>query len=329
MLTVSHRIQIASDIWSSTEHSRLLALHSSASMTVPVNECRVTMTHPQGLSASPGDEMTVKLGYGSSLNLVFTGEIASVDWQIDRVTILAQSAFRRLAVARLNYYFEQSKAGDIVSNVCGELDVKKGDVSNGLEFAYYALGDHLTVYAHLGQLAESSGFDLYADERDKLNFSKNLALQSLDFQFGVNILALSVDAPQPLLEGIEIYGESPASLGQGSTASTWLTKKEIKGSAGSTGGIVKRISDPAIRALQDATQAAQSILDARLNKKKGLLKTLGNSAVKLGLFAKVSKMPLGEQNGSYKITGVEHRIGSRNGWVTSLFLEEKSGGLPF
>ncbi|MEO1261100.1 MAG: hypothetical protein AAFZ15_20025 [Bacteroidota bacterium] len=327
MLSVSHRIMIGSDIWSSTEHSRLLALHCSTALNIPVNECRITMTYPKGVKAKPGETVEVKLGYENNLELVFTGEIAAADWQTDRVTIYAESAFRRLVIGRLNSFFEKSKAGDIVSAACGELDVPKGKVDNGLDFPAYALGDRQSAYSHLSSLAKRSGFDLFADEKDKLVFSKNYATKSHDFQFGVNILSITSDAPDVGVEGVEVYGESPSSLGEGPTASSWLTKKEVKGTAGSTNGMVHRICDPAARSLESSTQIAQAFLENLAAKKQGVLKTLGAPKVKLGHTAKVSKMPADDLNGSYKITGLEHRIAWGKGWVTILKIESTEGGL--
>ncbi len=327
MLTVNHRIQIGSDIWSSTEHSRLLAMQCSAAFGVPVNECRLTMTFPKGISAKPGDAVEVKLGYGSDLQLVFTGEIAATDWQTDRVTVYAESAMRRLALGRLNSFFEKSKAGDIVSSACSELEVPKGTVDAGLDFPFYAMGDRASAYAHLKMLADRCGFDLFADEKDKLFFSKSYPTESHDFQFGVNILSITADAPDAGVEGVEVYGESPSSLGEGPTAASWMTKKEVKGSAGSSSGIVRRISDPAARSQQASTQMAEALLDVFSTKKRGILKSLGAPKVKLGHTINVSKMPASEQNGSYKITGVEHRIGQGKGWVTVLKIESTEGGL--
>ena len=106
-----------------------------------------------------------------------------------------------------------------------------------------------------------------------------------------------------------------------------MTKKEVKGSAGSTSGIVRRISDPSARSQQGSAQMAEALLGALSTKKRGILKTLGAPKVKLGHTVKVSKMPAGDQNGSYKVTGVEHRIGRGKGWVTVLGIESTEGGL--
>ena len=46
------------------------------------------------------------------------------------------------------------------------------------------------------------------------------------------------------MDGVEVYGSSPAGQGQGEDASSWLTKKDVKGAAGKSTGRVHRVADP-------------------------------------------------------------------------------------
>ena len=64
----------------------------------------------------------------------------------------AAGASRALVSARFNRFYEKSKAGDIVSNVAGLLDIATGSVESGLEFQAYALSDGVTAYDGLRQL---------------------------------------------------------------------------------------------------------------------------------------------------------------------------------
>ncbi len=322
MLVVSHQIKIGSDTYSSTDNSRLIELHCSSNLAIPVNECRIVMTYPEGLSLEPGDDVEVELGYEGETTKVFTGQVESVDWSIDRVTIYVLSAFRRLVKARFNLFFEKPKAGDIVSDVASELEVSKGSVDNGLEFASYALGNNKSVYDHLKVLAQQCGFDLYADESDELQFTRPLPLTSHAMEFGADIISLSFDHPSENISGLEVFGASPASFGEGADASSWLTKKEVKGVAGSSSGIVHRIIDPTARTQENAIQIATAMLDTRQSKTSAKLKALGNPKVKMGEQISIASMPLSSQNGTYKVTGVNHKIHYQKGYTSIFQLEQ-------
>ena len=152
MLVVQHRIEIGSDTWSSTRNSRLLSLRCNADMRVLVNECVITMTYPKGVSAEPGDAVTVQLGHNDQLETVFTGIIGSGEAEIDRLVVRAVGAARSLLLAQLNLFFEKTAAGDIVSDICGQLDVPTGKVDSGLDLSYYALGSNQSAADHVRYL---------------------------------------------------------------------------------------------------------------------------------------------------------------------------------
>ena len=166
MLIVSHSVTIGSAAYNSAGHSRLITLRTNASLGTPVNSATITLAPPDDISVTPGDDVVIELGYDDSLSTVFTGLVESVDWAVEGVTIRAAGAFRGLISARFNSFFEKSKAGDIVSNVAGLLEVSTGNVESGLELPAFALSNGLNAYDALRGLAERCGFDFYADADD-------------------------------------------------------------------------------------------------------------------------------------------------------------------
>lgn len=288
---------------------------------MPVNMCKLTLSIPRQAQVSVGDEVTVKLGYDSSLTTVFTGVVSEAAWQIDRVNIRAESQLRNLLMARYNRYFDQPKAGDIVDSVCSEANISTNRVDAGLDFSYYAIGNQGSVYDQIKYLATLSGFDLYADADDKVVFAPFIPINVHLFQFGMNILDLRISLPEETIEGIEVLGESPASQGQGADAASWLTKKDVKGSAGGTSGIVHRIAEPAIRTQQNALQAAQNILTASKSHKTGHLKAIGAEEVALGDSINISGMPVSAQNGTYKIVAIQQQVHPKKGFITQMRIE--------
>jgi hypothetical protein len=316
MLTVSHRLTIGEAAYTSAAHSRLVGLRTQVALDVPVNTAGIALAPAAGLSMAPEDPVVIELGYGDELETVFTGTVETVDWDIERVIVHAAGGFQKLLGANFNLFYEKSKAGDMISDVASQLDMATGTVESGLEFPAYALSASHTAYDSLRQLAQRCGFDLYADVDDQLVFAPYDPAETHVFQYGVNILSLRLDHPTESIMGAEIFGESPASHGQGQESTSWLTKKDVKGTAGDTSKGVWRRFDPAVRTQEDAGQIAEAVLAALRTRRACTLKVLGAPAVQLGHEIEISEMPLDDQNGTFKVTGVEHRLDIKKGFYT-------------
>lgn len=317
MLKVSHRIQIGLDSWESNDNSRLIGLCARAGMAVPVNSCFLSLTHPDGIKARVGDDISVEIGHNDELEKIFTGQITQLSWALGQVNIHASSSFRNLVQLYLNLYFEQPTAADMVNALASEGEVSTGTVESGLSFSAYTVGDHASVYQHLKYLAIQCGVDLYANQEDQLVFS-SAGGGSHDFQYGINILELDAVYSEPGITKVEVLGESPASHGQGADAWSWLTKTDVSGSNGSNEGIVKSLFDPTARTTDNASSMAENYLRYVGSRYAGRLKTLGRADIRLGEQLVLSQMPLPEQEGTYQIVELIHRIQTRRGFTTTL-----------
>lgn len=320
MLAIDYNIEIGSLQFKPDNNSRVIELHSAASMNAPVNHCRMAFTVPADLSMAAGDAVSVALGYKDDTGTIFTGVVTALEWQLDRVVVEAESLTRQLKALRTNEYFENSFAGEIASGLAGKTDLSTGRVEPGLQFSFYAVGGNRPAWDHLVELAWHCGFDLYADQNDQLVFGSALPGLPELFQFGINILSFQVEEIQESVSGVEVFGESPASLGGGPDAATWFAKKEVKASTGSNPKL--RVFAPAARSSEAATQIADNIWAKRSIKKSGRLRTLGKPGLALGATIQVSGMPAGNQNGTYKITGLTHRLHPVKGFLTDLHVEE-------
>lgn len=331
MLQVSHKVTIGSVSFQSgaprsgslRDRTRLIDLRASASLNIPTNTCRLVLSPADDLDLAPQDSVAVELGYEDKLSKIFTGRVDTVEWDIDRVTIHATNSFQKLLVASFNLLYEKSKAGDIVSDVVGRLGLSSGKVESGIEFPVYVLGDSCSVYEHLCTLARQCGFDLYADPEDRVVFATYSPATTHNFEYGVNILSLAAEAPTAPITGVEIYGESPTSFGQGADAYAWLTKQEVQGKAGDSSGFVKRFVDPTARTLEAASQIATAVLVAEVPKRRGSLKALGTPEVKLGDAIEIGKMPIASQNGSFKVIGIRHSVNCQQGFCSLIDWEER------
>ncbi len=322
MLHVSHKISIGDAIFASDGHTRLLGLRASASLEVPVNECRIVFSPPVGLFIATQDPVTVELGYEDGLMLIFSGAVADVEWAIDRVMIHATGLFRSLLAAPFNLVFERSRAGDMVADIIGRLGLVAGTIEDGIEFPSYVMGENQSAYDHLHELARRCGFDLYANVDDQVMFAPYNPIEVYQFRYGVNILASNSEETVVSVTGMEVYGESPMSFGQGTDAYSWLTKQDVLGQAGDASGIVKRLAVPTAKTLDAAAQIAGLLLAADVVKRRGTLRVLGAPGLKLGDAIQISGMPEIIHNGTFKPTAVVQMLNPKQGFQTSIRWEE-------
>lgn len=316
MLNVGYRVTLGGTTVASGPDSTLLGLEVRAGLRVPVNACRLTLHALSEAAPAAGDPVEVELGYDESLEKVFTGTVTSVAHGLQRVEVEAMGAFAALASARLNLLYEQETAGGIAEDVLGKLAVTKGTVEAGLKFASFALDDRRSVWAQLHDLARRCGFEFFADERDRCQFRVHGPQNTHPFTFGVDVLDFEHDARPSAVEGVEVHGASPAGQGQGDDASSWFTKKEVKGSAGESAGKVLRLVDPAARTQNLAGDVAKGILAGHARTAEGRVRVLGAPKVRLGDAVKLEKLPAAAQNGEARVISVTHRLGSRTGFTT-------------
>ncbi|MEM6263413.1 MAG: hypothetical protein AAGI38_12950 [Bacteroidota bacterium] len=304
--------------------SRLISCEVEASLYVPSNVCRFSMSHPEGIDHAPGASVVVKMGEKGNEKQVFTGVLTRAARSFTELAFEASSDFRKLSRLRLSRIYEDSSMGDIVKDLANEASVALGSIDNGLKFPSYVVSPRMTVYAHLSTLSEQGGFQLYADPEDKLMFHVPTPSGAPGlFQYGVNVLSVEqIEVGEGITE-VEVFGESPASLGQGNEATSWLTKKNLSGKSGS-GDTQLRVYAPAVRTQQDAAQISQQILDRRKSRIVLKVKVLGAEGVHLTDVLQLQQMPQNQHNGTFSVTALKHRFTPDKGFFSHLTLEKLS-----
>lgn len=320
MLSVGYRVTVGSTALA-PGGGPVAALETSAAFGVPANACRVAVPAGGDFSAKPGDAVKVELGYGDALETVFTGVVAGVAHGFREVRVEALGAFAALAGARMNLLYEKETAGGIVGDVLGRAGVGKGTLEAGLKFATYALDDGRSAWAHLRALAARCGFDLWADPEDKAQFRAYKPAKTHEMAYGKDVLALEHDTRAAPLDGVEVFGASPVGQGQGEDASSWMTRKDVRGTAGESAGRVLRVVDPAARTKELAGQVAKGLLAGMSRTAEGRLRALGAPAVRLGDALRLSAMPASAHDGEVRVTGVRHRLHPQRGFVTEIAWE--------
>ncbi|MEL6940297.1 MAG: hypothetical protein AAFO84_14005 [Cyanobacteria bacterium J06598_1] len=322
---VTYSVTIGATTYTTTHRPLLQEILTNADLNMPLNSCRLVFAQDdkEGLAAQPDDAVTVKLGYGQQQETIFSGIVQSIDWGIQRTTVRAISSLHKLTASRINTLYEHSSAGDMVKDVAqSRFKLKLQRVESGLSFPVYALGDRFSAYDHIRTLAQQCGFDFYANSADKLVFARYQAALTHEVAYSNNLLRFTQTQPLTTTTGVEIYGESPASQGQGNQAYAWLTKKEVQAAAGKKSITLVRQSDPTARTQAIARKIAQATLQRTRQKARGQVSVLGDGAIRLGDAIKVSKLPSSKQNGTFKITGVTQRLSRWQGFCTDIAWEE-------
>lgn len=319
MLSVRWKVTAGSASWDSTQAGApLLALRTDAALGVPVNACRLALHGAAPAEVAAGDDLVVQLGYAEGMETVFTGRVLRMAHALDRVEVEGASAFAALAYARLNLLYEQETAGSIARDVFGRLEVAPGTVEDGLKLPAFAVHANAGAWAQLYALARRCGFDLWADEKDQAQFRPCEGGAALALTYGADLLAWEHEALPAPADGVVVLGESPAGQGQGDDAAPWLTKKEVKGTAGGSAGRVATVVDPAARTPRLAGDVAKGWMRALSRTARGRATALGAPAVRLGDALTVEKLPAAEQGAEARVTGVRHRLDPRGGFVTTI-----------
>lgn len=273
----------------------------------------------------------IAIGYENNLVSVFSGKIDTLSVNFSQISIMALNSIFSLCNVRIDRFYENQTAGDIVKDLAKEANVDVDDISSGFMFPYYAIDSNKNAFEHIKDLAFLCGFDIYCTPENKLVFKKFEPSTKHKLQYGQNIISLKKLDSSNLYNSLSILGESPSSI-KGSDTSHWLTKKQVKGFAESklegddsnnVGGKEEGTKTlNFIKRFVKDEDTAQKIAEGSLKKLNSHLllqiEIVGNPSVFLGDSVIIEKVPLKELNGEYQIKTIEHFISKYVGYVTTL-----------
>ncbi|MEN8220472.1 MAG: hypothetical protein ABFS56_29810, partial [Pseudomonadota bacterium] len=55
--------------------------------------------------------------------------------------------------------------------------------------------------------------------------------------------------------------------------------------------------------------------------KQGKVRALGAAEIKLGDALQIAQMPINSQNGTFKVTGIQHRLNGHHGFTSEIYYE--------
>lgn len=307
----------------------VIAIYLEAGLAPAVDAAQIyLMAGDQSPTVALGDAGSISLGYeDSSAELVFTGQIDSIRYSVEGVTLItATNGGATLSKLRINKSYEQQSAGDVVKDLTGGVEVATDSIDDGVDFPYLILDDRSNAYTHIAALARKSGLVAFFTPEGKLNAAPFEAAEPAQkFTYGVDILSLRATDAAATIGSVKTVGEGAASS-EGQDAWSWFIKdaSSVTGQSG---------SDSPERGLQDASlrsgDAAQKAADGLVNaasmlKVTGSLLVPGAAAVKVGSTIEVADAPQEKLNGRFLVRSIRHRFSKSDGF-TSLIVFCKAG----
>ena len=316
MLKPVFKIKIGSETYEPGSQSPVLSINVDLNMDIPADSFEAILgVDDNTLKIKEGDDAIVELGYEGELKKVFTGSVDNVIPALSTLRVKGLNYASKLLELRMNKVFEKQTAGKIVSDIAKAAGVKEDTVKPGISFPYYVIDDSKNSYEHIKLLSMLSGFDVFMTNENKLVFNLQEKKDTHTLEYGVNIIEADYDEDRPMINFVNVQGESPSSF-KGADTSHWLTKKSVDGQSGSGSGLL--IKNPAIRDKDTSAKVAKSILDEILRSLSGTLKTVGNADVKLNDTIQVKGMSNSKMNGEFQVRSVEHHMSKSKGFTTTI-----------
>ena len=323
MLNPAYKLTVGGKVVDTTDEPRastVVDLLVTLDIGAAADSFKLVLGNVGGLSPARGDDVEIELGYADEegeLTRVIKGEVERVEPSLETTRIVGYGGDMKLLRSFAEQTYERQTAGNIVRDMAGQADVEVERVEDGINFPAYVADGRRSIYAHMHDLAEACGFDLYLTPDGKLVFEKFQTGKIVHiFEYAKHIVTLDVRRTQPMVEQVEVFGESATGT-NGDDASAWITT-DFSGSKG-VAGTGKRLllERPSLRTAAAARTAANAALtDIQRRTLRGHLLTIGRPEVKLGDAIRLADLPEDSLDGNYQVRGVAHRITKAGGFTT-------------
>ncbi len=314
MLHPSYELKIGSQTITPATSDYILSIQVRRDLNKSADMALIKI-RTKGPSLTKEESLSILMGYDDNLLDVYKGFLKTVNQDIASIKVMALNSMTKLLGLRINQIYENQSAGSIVSDLANTANIQTDQVSDGMQFPYYAVGSNKNIMENIEELAIKSGFDFYMTKFDKLVFKKYEASEPHLFEYGKNIVSLEKLNQSQIYEGVKVFGESPSSS-KGSETYHWLTKKEVQGAAGT--GTSLLLQDKSLK----TNEAVNNTAEANLEKLKRIIsvrvEVIGCPEIELGDTAEIKGMPDNSINGSYQVRSVEHFLSKAAGFVTTI-----------
>ena len=323
MLHPKYNVEIGSTVFKPELSNENISMSISASMNSPSDIFEgIFRLKGKAVDMKKQDIVKVSLGYEDGMYKVYQGKVVGLGINTYDISVTAYSSTFSLSCLRKDKFYEQRTAGQIVKDLANMAGVEPGDVEDGIKFPYYAVDSNKNGYEHIKELALLSGYDIYSDSNDRLVFKKYNPLKFHDLTYGKDIARVASLDFMKRYGGVNVIGESPASV-NGQETAHWLKKESMQSSIGGQDDALLIIN----RAVKDE-DTAKKIAEENLNNVKShieiVMDIVGNPEILLGDGVRLNKVPNDILNGDYQVRSVEHHFGKKKGFMTTIQCKGKS-----
>ncbi|HEX6748282.1 MAG TPA: hypothetical protein VF092_13380 [Longimicrobium sp.] len=265
--------------------------------------------------ATPGSTLALALGDEGDEEDVWSGEVVEVAAGEDGVALDGLAGTLELSRQRVSRTYLDQSVADVVNDLASPVSVDK--VGGDVKLSAYTVDDRRTVWAHLLELAALSGADVGSAPDGSLRFvPPRTGAADHRFRYGADVLSWRTSAASaPTAGGVAAYG---AASEAGAEQWHWLLREPA--------GTAPLRVVPALRT-REAAEALADALAARAARAavRGTLRLRGAPEVRPGDLVEVQDLPSADP-GTLRVTGVEHVLDGRAGFVTTLRVEGSGGG---
>ncbi len=324
MLTPAYKLTLGGKIVDTTDEpqaSTVVDLKVELDMETPADRFVLAMGEVGSFRPERQDEAKIELGYADNggFTQVMEGSVVRVQPGLERSRVVGESAAHALLRTFAEETFESKKAGQIVRQLAQRAGVEVGRVEDGLDLPAYVVDGRRSLYHHMRELADLSGFDLYVDAEGELIFEPFAGGRTVHvLEYGKHILELEALNTVPWAGRVEAFGESPGA-DRGDESWAWLSKdfSPSKGSAGS-GDPLLLLERPVLRTAGAAQMAADAASTASERRRLRIrLRLLGRPQIKLGDAIRLRDLPRQGLDGVHQVRAVTHRLSKRGGFTTT------------
>lgn len=328
MLRPAYRVRIGDHVVDTTAEPRastIVEIVVRLDLATPADEVTIVQGQVGGLRATPGDELSVDLGYADDETgpvRVLTGTVVAVEPDLRTVRVVGHSRADALLRTRVDRTFEDTTSGDVVRALAAEARVAVARAEDGPAIEAYVVDGRRDAARHVRDLAALAGFDTYLTPDGELVFEALSGSRTVHvLTYGEHVLEAGLARARPAAGTVRVFGESPgASRGDESWA--WLTKEFTAAVAG-TGAPTLVIERGALRTAAAASTAATALADAlAAAARTGRVLIQGRPQVALGDLVRLEDFPdradVADLDGNYQVTDVVHRLDKTAGFTTDV-----------